>query len=232
MKIEANAQNELKKAVAKKASSFVEDGMIVGLGSGSTTTYFIQYLAQRCREEGLHIKAVSSSSKSSDIAKAGGISEIPMDQVTHIDIAVDGADEVDKKLRLIKGGGGALLREKIIATTSQRFIVIVDESKCVETLGLFGLPIEIVPFCYQATISKINKIGYHGKMRTNKDSSLYVTDNGNYIYDINIPKKFPSPEEDHKNIVCLPGVVETGLFFNLHIQLLVGKKDGTIDVIT
>ncbi len=231
MKLNQSAQDELKKAAGKKAAALVEEGMLVGLGTGSTASCFIESLIERCRA-GLKITAVSSSVRSLDIAKAGGIPVRSMDAVTSIDLTIDGADEVDSKFRLIKGGGGALLREKIIASTSKQMVIIVDESKLVDTLGQFGLPVEIIPFGYNATITKINRAGYMGTLRKKQDDSIYLTDNGNYIYDIHAPSRFSEPEKDHDTIINLPGVVETGLFFNLPLRVLVGRKDRTVDFIT
>jgi len=231
MKLNPQAQDELKKAVGFKAASLVEEGMLVGLGTGSTASCFIESLIERCHE-GLNITAVSSSLRSLDMAKAGGIPVLSMDEVTSIDLTIDGADEVDPKFRLIKGGGGALLREKIIASTSKQMVVIVDESKLVEQLGRFGLPVEIIPFGFNATIAKINRIGYQGKVRQQKDGSTYLTDNGNYIYDVHNPSRFSNPEEDHDKIINLPGVVETGFFFNLPLRVLVGRTDGSVDFVT
>lgn len=230
MKLNHKDQNELKRNVGIKAASLVQEGMLVGLGTGSTATFFIESLIERCRN-GLKIKAVSSSLNSLSKAKAGGIPVLPMDDITSIDLTIDGADEVDPQHRLIKGGGGALLREKIIASTSKEMIVIIDESKLVAVLGKFGVPVEIVPFGYSATISKINRAGYEGKLRRHPDGSPYLTDNGNYIYDIHNPQQFFEPEKDHDIIIKLPGVVETGFFFNLPLRILVGRSNGEVEFI-
>ncbi|MCC5831718.1 MAG: ribose-5-phosphate isomerase RpiA [Chlamydiales bacterium] len=230
MKLNQHAQDELKKAVGKKAATLVEEGMLVGLGTGSTASCFIESLIERCRA-GLKITAVSSSVRSLEMAKAGGISVLSMDDVTDIDLTIDGADEVDPKFRLIKGGGGALLREKIIASTSKQIVIIIDESKLVDALGKFGLPVEIIPFGYKATISKINRAGYEGILRMKQDGSVYLTDNGNFIYDIHGSRQFYRPEEDHDKINNIPGVVETGLFFNLPVRVLAGRKNGNVDFV-
>ncbi len=230
MKLNPQTQDELKKAVGHKAASLVEEGMLVGLGTGTTAAFFIEGLIERCRS-GLNISAVSSSLRSLEMAKAGGIPVLPMDEVTSIDLTVDGADEVDSSFRLIKGGGGALLREKIIASTSKQMIVIVDESKLVQVLGKFGVPIEIIPFGFSATVAKLNRAGYFGKQRLQEDGTPYLTDNKNYIYDLHTPAEFPNPEQDHDTIINIPGVVETGFFFNLPVRVLVGRSDGSIDYI-
>ncbi|MFZ0566013.1 MAG: ribose 5-phosphate isomerase A [Chlamydiales bacterium] len=223
-------QNEIKEAVGKKAASLVKEGMLVGLGSGTTAVYFIKHLGARCRA-GLKIQAVSSSMQSLKIAEEEGIPTVEMDRAASIDIdlMVDGADEVDPQKRVIKGGGGAHSREKIIATSSREMIVVVDESKLVDQLGKFGLPVEILSFGYLATIAKIEKMGYQGKLRLNQqDGSLVKTDNENYIFDINYPTRFPDPEKDHDLIKKIPGVVETGFFFGLPVKVLVGYKDGKV----
>lgn len=220
-------QDAIKKSVGEKAASFVENGMLVGLGTGSTAACFIDSLIERCRQ-GLKITAVSSSIRSLDQARAGGIPILDMNQITDIDLTIDGADEIDPSNRMIKGGGGAHVREKILATSSKQMIVIVDESKIVPVLGRFGLPIEILPFGFNATINKIKKLGYDGSMRAQKDGSVYVTDNGNYIFDVHSPKQFPNPESDHDAIVNLAGVVDTGFFFNLPTRVLIGYSDGTV----
>jgi len=221
-------QNAIKKAVGENASNLVEDGMLVGLGTGSTIFFFIESLIQRCRA-GLKITAIATSLRSMEQAKKGGIPLYDMDRVSQIDLTVDGADEIDIQNRMVKGGGGALAREKILASSSKKMVVIVDESKVVPVLGKFGVPIEIMPFCYLTTLAKIRKEGFDGKMRYTPEGHLYSTDNGNYIFDINTPLEFPDPESAHNKLSILPGVVETGFFFNLPVQLLIGHKDGSIE---
>jgi len=227
MKLNLTAQGEIKKALGKKAATLVEDGMLVGLGTGSTAVCFIDSLIERCKQ-GLHIVAVSSSLRSLERAEAGGIPVREMDDVITVDFTADGADEIDPLNRMIKGGGGAHVREKILASSSKRVAIMVDESKLVDKLGAFGLPVEILPFGCQATISKINGKGYFGALRTVNDGSLYITDNGNYIYDIKKPSHYNQPEEDHLAILTIPGVVDTGFFFNLAIEVLIGYADGKI----
>lgn len=218
-------QDEIKKALGEKAAEFVQEGMLVGLGSGTTAGFFIESLIKRAKE-GLDFTAVSSSNQSMDLARSGGIKVIEMDDVTSIDLTVDGADEIDSRNRMIKGGGGAHVREKILASSSKQLIIIVDESKLVDQLGACGLPIEILPFGHTATLSKINKLGYHGEMRKSTEGSFYITDNHNYIYDLHIPKYFANPEEDHQRLLCVPGVLDTGFFFDLPVKVLVGYANG------
>lgn len=215
-------QTEIKKKLGHEAAKLVQEGMLVGLGSGTTAAFFIESLGKRC-QEGLKIQAVSSSLKSLEIAKKVGIPTLEMDNVTSIDLTIDGADEIDPQRRMIKGGGGAHVREKIIASTSKKMVVIVDESKLVTTLGKFGLPVEILPFGYKATIAKLNRLGFDGKLR----GKPFVTDNGNYIFDIHTPAFFPHPEESNELILHIPGVVDTGFFFDLVTNVLIGYADGT-----
>ena len=222
-----------KRAAGEKAITFIEDGMIVGLGTGSTALYFIQALIRKCKE-GLRIKVVASSERSADLAKAGGIHVFDINDLSQIDITVDGADEIDPKKRMIKGGGGAHVREKILASSSQEMIVIVDESKLVSSIGHTKLPIEIVPYGSKFTREKIERLGYSGKWRCSDGSSLnqelFVTDNGNFLFDIYFAVPPVSPEKMDEEISQIPGVVETGFFFNMANKVIVGKLDGTTTI--
>lgn len=212
-----------KRLAGEKAASFIEDGMIVGLGTGSTAMHFIQHLIERK----LKITAVASSLRSQELAKKGGIPLIDINTITRIDITVDGADEIDPTKRMIKGGGGALLREKIVASMSQEMVVIVDQTKLVSHLGTHKLPVEIVPFAYPATIHKLEARGYKGVVRLD-GRAPYITENGNYIYDVQLHKCHP--EEDQEAILQVPGVVETGFFLNYAGRVVVGFLDGTTQV--
>lgn len=218
-------REEIKQALGRQAAQLVEDGMCVGLGSGSTAACFIQALAERVAG-GLSLTAIASSSESAAQAMAGGIPLIPMDQVEHIDLTVDGADEVDPAHHLIKGGGGALVREKILADSSQRVVILVDETKLVSHLGARPLPVEILPFCYRTTLHRLHGIGYVGTLRQ-IDHRPVVTDNGNYLYDL-APCPYFRPMEDHARMIAVTGVVETGFFFNLPLEVWVGYADGRI----
>lgn len=220
----------MKKRVGEEAGSWIEEGMLVGLGTGSTVYYFIEKLIKRC-QEGLKIQAVSSSERSLELAKKGGIPLADINTVKAIDITVDGADEIDSQKRMIKGGGGALLREKILANMSSELVIIVDESKVVEKLGKRALPLEILPFAYQATIEKINQKGFDGTIRLKKDGTFYCTDNGNYIFDVQFQSLRTHPEKDHEALSGIPGVLETGFFFNLAGRVLIGYSDGQVECI-
>lgn len=221
-------QIEIKKAIGEKAASLVGEGMLLGLGTGTTATYFIESLIARCKQ-GLNISVVTSSLRSLEQAKRGGIPIKNMDEVETIDLTIDGADEIDPQGRMIKGGGGALVREKILATSSKEMIIIVDESKLVHQLGKFGLPVEILPFGYRATLAKIHALGYKGALRMLSNEKPYVSDNGNFIYDIHTPPLFMTPEQTHTQLIMIAGVVETGFFFQLPTRVLVGYRDGRVE---
>ncbi len=216
-----------KKAVGAKAAELIEPGMVVGLGTGSTAAHFIQKLGQRCKQ-GLSCQAVASSIASSLLAKKAGIPLLDIDQVTSLDITVDGADEIDSQKRMIKGGGGAALREKIVASMSREMVVIVDEKKLVYRLGTCKLPVEVIPFAHQATALHLSKAGYRGTWRQNPDGSYFITDNKNYIFDIHFPEPCEYPEKEHEALLSIPGVLETGFFFNLAGRVIVGFLDGQI----
>lgn len=217
-----------KKLAAEKAVEFVVDGMIVGLGTGSTAYWAIHKIAQRVNE-GLNIRAVASSRNSEDLANKLGIPLVPFSDIDFIDISIDGADEVDPNVNLTKGGGGALLREKILAANSKRFLVIIDESKQVEHLGRFPLPVEIVPFASNFTISKLKELKCDPSIRMNNDKA-FVTDNGNLIADCYF-EKILEPEKLHGQINLIPGVVENGLFVNMVSSLIIGYNDGKVEMI-
>ncbi len=219
----------IKKAVGYKAAEFVENGMTVGLGTGSTAFFFIEKLIQRC-QSGLKIRAVASSDRSLQQAKDGKIPLIDIDTVTAIDLTVDGADQIDPQKRMIKGGGGAHVREKIVASMSKEMIVIVDESKLVPELGRCKLPVEIIPFAKRAIMHHIEKAGFRGEFRKTKDGGLFVTDNGNNLIDIHLDGERKNPEADHETLIHIPGIVDTGFFFNLAGRVIVGFADGQVVV--
>lgn len=221
-------QSEIKKKIGKQAALLVEEGMRVGLGTGTTAAYFIESLIKRC-QEGLKISAVASSMASMEQAKKGGIPMIPPDTFTGLDLTIDGADAIDPMGQMIKGGGGALVREKIVAASSKRLVILVDESKLVKVLGNCRLPVEILTFGCAATVDKIQKLGYKGKMRLKKDGTLYITDNGQMIFDIDYPQKFERPEVDHQKLIDLPGVIDTGFFLNLPLEVMIGYTDGRVE---
>lgn len=218
-----------KKSAAYAAASFIQNGMTVGLGTGTTATFFIERLIERCRE-GLKISAVATSSRSEALARQGGI---PIEDINHllaIDLTVDGADEIDINKCMIKGGGGALLREKIVASMSKEMIVIVDETKLVNKLGKFPLPVEIVPFGYTATIHHIEKLGWSGKLRMTPTDEFFRTDNGNYIYDIHFNELINDPEQLQHRLREIVGVIESGLFIRLAKRVVIGYNNGNVEI--
>lgn len=221
---------QAKKQVGAYAAAMVSDGMTIGLGSGSTAECFIDSLIERCHN-GLKIKAVATSERSYHQAMSGGISFVDANKVKQLDLCFDGADEIDPLKRMIKGGGGALLREKIVAGMSEEMIVLVDRNKLVPNFGSFPLPVEIVPFGMASTIAKIEHLGFSGKLRMIRDGSLYITDEGHHIYDIDLGMKSFEPEMIEAELLYIPGVVETGFFLGYAGRVIVGNLDGTVDVI-
>lgn len=220
-----------KQAAGEAAAQLVQNGMIIGLGTGSTAAYFIENLIVRCRQEGLRIHALPTSERSAQQAHAGGIPLCDPHTVTHLDLTIDGADEIDHQKRMIKGGGGALLREKISASISNEMIVIIDSDKLVTSLGGFPLPVEIIPFAYEATLAHIRRLGYDARLRTTKTGELYTTDNHNYLIDLTFSNGIASPEKEETALKKIPGVVETGFFFHLAGRVIIGQRDGSIQII-
>ncbi|MGT2799987.1 ribose-5-phosphate isomerase RpiA [Streptococcus marmotae] len=214
----------LKEQVGIKAAEFVTDGMIVGLGTGSTAYYFVQELGRRVQEEGLSIVGVTTSSATSEHAASLGIPLKSIDEVAYVDITVDGADEVDAAFNGIKGGGAALLMEKIVAVNSKDCIWIVDESKVVETLGAFKLPVEVVQYGAENLFRKFEEKGYRPSFRM-KDGEKLVTDMKNYIIDLDL-KEIADAEVLADELDQTVGVVEHGLFIQLISKVIVGYPDG------
>ena len=214
----------LKEQVGIKAAEFVTDGMIVGLGTGSTAYYFVAELGRRIKEEGLQITAVTTSSVTYEQAEGLGIPLKAIDDVEVVDLTVDGADEVDPALNGIKGGGGALLMEKIVATNSKDCIWIVDESKQVETLGAFKLPVEVVQYGAENLFRHFEKKGYSPAYRE-KDGQRFVTDQGNFIIDLDM-KVIPDAEALAEELDRTVGVVDHGLFLGMVSKVIVGKPEG------
>jgi len=214
---------ETKKLVGEEVVKYIKDGMKVGLGSGSTMYYMVKKLGERIKKEGLNIEGIPTSIQTADWAKEFGVPLTDFSNLQKLDLAIDGADEVDPDLQLIKGGGGALLREKIVAASAQDFYVIVDNSKIVKHLGAFSLPVEIVPFGWEVTTSKIKKLGCQPTLRK-RNGNPYITDNGNFVLDCDF-KMIEESEKLHKDLICLTGVVETGLFVNMAKKVLIGQGD-------
>ena len=215
----------LKEVVGKEAVKYVDDGMIVGLGTGSTVFYFVHALADRVKE-GLNIQMVSTSIQTVELAKSLGLNIKELEEIDHIDLAVDGVDEIDKNFNAIKGGGAALFREKIVADIAKEVIWIYDESKDVEKLGKFNLPVEILPFGYSHTVRKLTEAGLNPVIRK-KDGEILITDNHNYIADLHLGYGFDI-EEVKEKLANIVGVVEHGLFLNMCKLCIKGTPEGAV----
>jgi ribose 5-phosphate isomerase A len=221
--------DDQKRAAAAKAAEFVESGMALGLGTGSTAEHFVRELGKRVAT-GLKVRATSTSERTEALAREVGIAMMTLDQLGVPDLTIDGADEVDADLRLIKGGGGALLREKIVAAASKKMLVIADGSKRVEALGEFPLPVEIVTFAPQTIMRQIAdaaaRAGCRGNLtRLRGGEHPFRTDQGNLIADVDC-EFIPNPDELARALSAIPGVVEHGLFIGLCQTLILGHATG------
>ena len=214
---------DLKKAAAEKALELVQDGMLLGLGSGSTVRYFTQGVG-RLVAGGMKLRGVPTSRATAELAAELGI-PIVTELVGSIDLAVDGADEVDSNLNLIKGRGGALFREKLVASAAKRFIVVVDASKVVKQLGVGVLPVEVLPFLWRTTAERLTALGTSLVLRGGEETP-YGTDNGNVILDLSVPDGIKNPEELGRQLKLVTGVVEHGLFVGLTDTVIVSDEDG------
>lgn len=222
--VQQNNMLNLKQLAGEYTANFVKDGMKVGLGTGSTVYWTIQKLGERVKE-GLSFQAVPTSKETEVLAKQLNISLISLNDVQSLDLTIDGADEIDANLQLIKGGGGALLREKIVATSSKELIIIADESKLVTHLGTFPLPVEIIPFSWKQTERKIQSLGCQTTLRL-KNNETFITDNNNMIIDCIFPHNITNPTNLHTQLKMITGVVETGLFVNMTSKAIIGTKNG------
>ncbi|MGX8794172.1 ribose 5-phosphate isomerase A [Oceanobacillus oncorhynchi] len=211
-----------KQYAAENAAERVKDGMILGIGSGSTVNYMLKKLAKRIEEEGIQVKGIPSSKKSEKLAIELGIPLTNFAENGHIDLAIDGADEVDKQLHLSKGGGGSLFREKMVDNIADYFIVIAEADKLVKRLGAFPLPVEVVPFGWELTEKRLQKLGCQTTLRY-RNEKQFVSDNGNYIIDCQF-EKIDAPEKVHKEIKSLLGVVETGIFANMADEVIISEN--------
>ena len=224
------SNDAMKVAAAERALQFVEPGMKLGLGSGSTAARFVELLGPKVKA-GLDVVCVATSQTTQAQAEALGIAMTTLDETPFLDLTVDGADELDGELRLIKGGGGALLREKIVATASGRMVVIADSSKHVEVLGRFPLPLEVVQFGLMATRNMIVALaadaGCEGEitLRKGSDGRPFVTDTGNFILDCAFGS-IPDPEDLDEALKLIPGVVENGLFLGIADLAIIAGPDG------
>jgi ribose 5-phosphate isomerase A len=215
------ANEEEKEAAGRAAAELVRDGDVVGLGTGSTAYFAVVALGERVKA-GLKITGIPTSVQTADLARAAGIPLTTLDEHPEIDITIDGADEIDSKLNLIKGGGGALLREKVVASASRKMVVVADSGKVVAVLGKFPLPVEIISFARAVIEKKIVSLDGSPKLRCKPDGSPYLTDNGNQILDCSFGK-IADPAELAQELSAIPGIVEHGLFIGLASVALVGR---------
>ncbi|PRX57453.1 ribose-5-phosphate isomerase RpiA [Flagellimonas meridianipacifica] len=218
---------EKEKQLAAEASvKFVKDGMVVGLGTGSTAEFMIRQLGEKVAN-GLSMTGVPSSERTANLAQELGIPLTPLDKVDKLDLYIDGADEIDAQFNMIKGGGGALLREKILAYNSKFNVIIVDSSKKVESLGKFRLPLEVIPLAHKKVVDQLIQLGLNPILRK-LDNSEYRTDENNFILDINISGQ-KNLKDLNTRLLEIPGVVETGLFLD-YVNVLILGRAGDVEV--
>lgn len=219
-----------KRAAGRAAADLVTSGQIVGLGTGSTVFFVLERLAERIRDEGLEVVGVPTSVDTETKARDFGIALTTLDEVERFHVTIDGADEIDGGYRMIKGGGGALLREKVVASLSDEVITVVGPDKVVERLGTtFDLPVEVVPFARAACSRRIASLGGTPAVRGG-EGSPYLTDNGNEILDVHFEEGIEGPAALERALDEIPGVVESGLFVGLSHVLVIGHDDGSADV--
>lgn len=217
---------QLKISTFNDALSQISDGMVVGIGSGSTIELLVPKLAEKLNHEQIDITGVCTSNKTAYIAKELGIRVVDVNDIEKVDVAIDGADEVDNNLNLIKGGGGALFREKVIDAMAEKFIVLVDESKCVSYLGeTFNLPVEVDKFNWLLVSKKIAAYDNLQVVRRMVDDVPFITDNGNYILDVTLNSSI-DPYAMHEFLIHLVGVLETGYFIDVTDQVIIGTQKG------
>lgn len=214
----------VKQMVGEKAAEFVKDGMVIGLGTGSTAYYMVEAVGKKV-SEGLNVVGVTTSTRTKEQAEKLGIPLKSVDEVDKIDLTIDGADEISSTYQGIKGGGGALLFEKIVADNSTEVIWIVDESKMVDELGAFPLPVEVIPYGSQQLFRLFEAKGYKPAFRTDEKDAYYVTDAGHYIIDLHL-EKIEKPHELAKWLDGLTGMVEHGLFLDRVNTIIVGNENG------
>jgi ribose 5-phosphate isomerase A len=229
MEKEQSDPQALKLKVAERALQLVKPGMTIGLGSGSTASLWIQLLGEQVRNHGLRIRAVASSETSKSLGRSFGIPFVELEDCEYLDLVVDGADEIAPGLALIKGGGGNLLREKIVATATKQFVIIADERKIVDRLGKFPLPIEVIPMAASLVRQSLEQLGFKVTLRMVKDgSSPYITDEGNLIFDCS-EHLIEYPQQLAEKLDRIVGLVEHGLFLNMASLALIATNDGILE---
>ena len=222
-------QDQIKEKIGQYAADYVKQGMKVGLGTGSTVFYLLKELGRR-KAQGLHFTAVCTSVQTQRVLSEEGIEFLTLDEVDRLQVAIDGADEIDPAGNMIKGGGGALLREKIVEYNADELIIIVDEKKLVDNLGAFPLPVEVVTFGWKQVRQKLVDTFGIDVTRREKSGNPFITDQGNYILDCHFGL-ITDPAQLNTDIHLIPGVVETGLFVGMADKAITGYADGTIKLI-
>ena len=222
------ANDQEKEAAARASLQFVKDGQVVGLGTGSTAAYFIKLLAEEVKR-GLRVRGIPTSLRSQELALSLGIPLTTLDECQEIAVTVDGADEVDPELRLIKGGGGALLREKIVASATRQLIIVADASKQVPVLGKFPLPVEVIRFSQALVAKRIGALGADVQIRKGVDGKPYITDENNHILDCRFGK-IPDADGLARKLSDMPGVVEHGLFIGMASVVLLARGSEIVEL--
>jgi ribose 5-phosphate isomerase A len=224
-----SAQDELKLEAARRAVELVQSGMSVGLGSGSTATLWIKLVGEKVRDRGLKIRAIASSPDSEALGRSYGVPFVTFKECPRLDLTVDGADEIAPGLALIKGGGGKLLREKIVASASDRFVIVADESKIAEVLGSFPLPVEVIPMAVPLVRPSLRELGFlTAEVRRNHDGSSYITDQGNLLLDCS-GMRIDDPERIAAELDRIVGVVEHGLFLGMADLAIIAAKNQILE---
>jgi ribose 5-phosphate isomerase A len=222
------ANDQEKEAAARASLRFVEDGQVVGLGTGSTAAYFIKLLGEKVRN-GMRVQGIPTSDRSRELAESLGIPLTTLDECQEIAVTVDGADEVDPQLRLIKGGGGAMLREKIVASATKRLVIVADETKQVPVLGKFPLPVEVIEFAQALVAKRIKALGAQVSLRKNADGTPFVTDEKNHILDCRFGQ-IADADTLARQLSEMPGVVEHGLFIGMASVVLLARGSEIVEL--
>lgn len=220
-----------KEAAGRRAADMIEGGTTIGLGTGSTVFFTLERLAERIRDEGLRVQGVPTSLDTETKARELGIPLVGLERVERLALTIDGADEIDGRFDMIKGGGGALLREKVVASISAREVIVVGRNKVVERLGRgFLLPVEVAPFARPTVARALRRLGCEPILRLDGPEQTYETDNGNWILDCRFPEGIADAPALERDIDAIPGVVESGLFCGLAHVLIIGEDDGSTEV--